>query len=112
MLLEQGRAAEAEPFAARSLALCRELATDDGTFAYEEVEALLLHGMVLATLRPRESARPLLEGLGRAQEAEDRETAMRLAAVLIDAYRADPTVADLVRELTGDVPDWLRDHRG
>ncbi|MBZ3906478.1 trypsin-like peptidase domain-containing protein [Streptomyces griseiscabiei] len=113
VLLEQGRAAEAEPFAARSLALRRELATDDaGAFAYEEVEALLLHGMVLAALRPRESVRPLLEGLGRAQEAEDRETGLRLAAALVDAYQADPTVADLVRELTGGVPDWLRDHRG
>ena len=53
--------------------------------------------------------RPLLEGLGRAQEAEDQETGLRLAAALVDAYRADPTVADVVRELTGGVPDWLRE---
>ncbi|MER6159646.1 tetratricopeptide repeat-containing serine protease family protein [Streptomyces sp. NPDC001868] len=109
VLLEQGRAAEAEPFAARSLALCGELATDDGAFAYEEVLALLVHGMVLATLRPRESVRPLLEGLARAQEAEDQETGLRLAAALVDAHRADSSVADLVRELTGGVPDWLRE---
>ncbi|MEV6381855.1 hypothetical protein AB0M31_20855 [Streptomyces sp. NPDC051773] len=95
------------------LALRRELATDDtGAFAYEEVEALLVHGMVLATLRPRESVRPLLEGLSRAQEADDRETGLRLAAALVDAYRADPAVADVVRELTCDAPDWLRDRRG
>ncbi|MFJ5974468.1 trypsin-like peptidase domain-containing protein [Streptomyces sp. NPDC093060] len=109
ILLEQGRAADAEPFAARALALCREMAVDDdGAFAYETVLNLLVQGMVLATLRPRESVRPLLEGLGRAQEADDQETGAQLAAVLVDAYRADPTVADLVHELTGAVPDWLR----
>ncbi|WP_045561619.1 tetratricopeptide repeat-containing serine protease family protein [Streptomyces sp. FxanaA7] len=106
VLLEQGRAIAAEPFAARALALCREI-TEDGAFAYEEVLSLLVHGMVLASLRPRESVRPLLEGLGRAQEADDKETGAQLAAALVDAYRADPSVADLVRDLTGGVPDWL-----
>ncbi|MFD5160931.1 hypothetical protein ACFWMJ_23115 [Streptomyces hawaiiensis] len=107
VLLELGRAADAEPFAARALALCREIADDSGAFAYEEVLSLLVHGMVLASLRPRESVRPLLEGLGRAQEADDQETGARLAAALVDAYRTDPSVAGLVRELTGGVPDWL-----
>ncbi|MFM9539886.1 trypsin-like peptidase domain-containing protein [Streptomyces turgidiscabies] len=109
VLLEQDRAADAEPFAVRAVTLSREIAAgDDGAFAYEEVLCLLVLGMVLAVLRPRESVRPLLEGLGRAQEADDQETGAQLAAVLVDAYRADPSVAGLVRDLTGGVPDWLR----